>query len=254
MDYEQGLEYLKQQAKGTAWLGEFMLYEARLRENLSVERRYGSTEQIRADRAQIIDQLNRLAYTYLHVSFVDLCLGAKQHRHTMPAVLHPTTCSEVTDSDTSSSSSQQNVSPSHVFVAYSHKDKGYLEDLRIHLIPVIRSGTIAYWDDTRILPGDQWRSKIEEALHAATIAVLLISADFLASDFIMRYELPILMKAAQQKALTILCVIVRPCLFKDTVVAQFRAVNAPSQPLSAMSRNQRDEVWIKVAELIKNRL
>src|SRR5690242_7056602 len=49
MDYEQGLERLKQEAKGTDWLAEFDLYEFRLRDNLSRERRYGTTEQIRAE-------------------------------------------------------------------------------------------------------------------------------------------------------------------------------------------------------------
>ncbi|HLG66135.1 MAG TPA: toll/interleukin-1 receptor domain-containing protein [Ktedonosporobacter sp.] len=254
MNYEQGLARLKQQAKGTDWIGEFALYEARLRENLSIERRYGTTEQVRADRAQIVDQLNRLSLTYLHMSFVALCLGSNRHTPATPAESEPTIDQAVIGSGVSSSPSIQKLSPSHVFIGYSHQDKSYLEELRPHLIPYIRSGVITYWDETKILPGDQWRSRIEEALQAATTAVLLISADFLASDFIVKYELPMLMKAAQQERLTILCVIVRPCLFEDTALAQFQPVNAPSQPLSAMSRSKRDAVWMRVAELLKNRV
>lgn len=254
MNYERGLEQLKQRAKDTDWFREFALYEARLRENLSAERRYGTTEQVRADRARIVDQLNRLSLMHLHSSFVDLCLGAAPSAYTTPTLLEPAIDRAVIGSGISSSSSIQKFSPSHVFIGYSHQDKSYLEELRTHLIPYMRSGAIAYWDDTKILPGDQWRSKIEEALQAATIAVLLISANFLASDFIMRYELPILIKAAQQKRLTILCVIARPCLFEDTAVAQFQAVNAPSHPLSTMNRSQRDEVWMRIAELIKSKV
>src|SRR5262249_45005030 len=75
MNYERGLEQLMQQARGTSWQEECALYEARLRDNLHQERRYGTTEQTRSDRAQIVEQLNRLAYEHLQVSFVDLCVG-----------------------------------------------------------------------------------------------------------------------------------------------------------------------------------
>jgi tetratricopeptide (TPR) repeat protein len=79
IDYEQGLEQLKQYLRGTAWEHEFSVYEARLRENLDREQRYGTNEQIRADRAPIIDQLNRLAMQ-VNTTFNDLCLN----RQTLP--------------------------------------------------------------------------------------------------------------------------------------------------------------------------
>src|SRR5437773_2268971 len=75
MGYERGLEQLTQQARGTSWFQECALYEGRLRDNLNEERRYGTTEQTRSNRAQILDQLNLLAYEHLKVSFVDLCIG-----------------------------------------------------------------------------------------------------------------------------------------------------------------------------------
>lgn len=73
MDYEQGLKQLKQLLNGTTWEQEFLVYELRLRENLYSEQLYGSNEQIRSDRARIIDQLNRLAQR-VNTSFNDLCL------------------------------------------------------------------------------------------------------------------------------------------------------------------------------------
>lgn len=72
MDYERGLEQLKQYLQGTACEQEFQIYEARLRENLSRERLYGSNEQSRFERAQIVVQLNRLA-GQVDTSFNDLC-------------------------------------------------------------------------------------------------------------------------------------------------------------------------------------
>lgn len=75
MDYERGLDTLKQLAQDTDWYADFALQEARLRENLRDERRYGPSEQTRRDRTRIVDQLNALALEHLGISFNDLCLG-----------------------------------------------------------------------------------------------------------------------------------------------------------------------------------
>lgn len=72
-----------------------------------------------------------------------------------------------------------------VFICYSHKDVKWLEQLHVHLKLLERRGIIDLWDDTNI----PWREEIENAIEAATVAVTLVSADFLASDFISKYEI-----------------------------------------------------------------
>src|SRR5690242_18195551 len=86
-----------------------------------------------------------------------------------------------------------------VFISYSHVDKEWLERLKRHLRPVVREGRLDCWDDTHIRPGDDWKQEIRNALDTAQAAVLLISADFFASDFIDESELPPLLAAAQVK-------------------------------------------------------
>lgn len=76
MDYERGLNALKVLAQGHDWLQDFTLFEARLRENLTKERRFGSSESLRSDRAQIVDALNALALAKVGQSFNDLCLAS----------------------------------------------------------------------------------------------------------------------------------------------------------------------------------
>lgn len=75
MDYELGLRVLGEIAKVSEWFEDYAVLEARLRENLRDEHRYGPSEQSRRDRAQVVDQLNNLARPHLKISFNDLCLG-----------------------------------------------------------------------------------------------------------------------------------------------------------------------------------
>ena len=123
-----------------------------------------------------------------------------------------------------------------VFVSYSHQDAGWLLRLRVHLRPLEREHAIELWDDTRIKPGSRWKLEIERGLASAQVAILLISADFLASDLIVDNELPPLLTAAENEGTTILPVIVSPSRFLRSSLAQFQAVNDPGRPLIKLSK------------------
>src|SRR5205085_5197169 len=115
-----------------------------------------------------------------------------------------------------------------VFVSYSHQDKQWLDRLRTHLKPLEREGVFDIWDDTRIEAGGKWRSEIQKAIKAASVAVLLISSASLASDFITEVELPALRQAAKDRGVTILLVILNPCRFEQTKnLRDLEAVNSP---------------------------
>ena len=84
-----------------------------------------------------------------------------------------------------------------VFVSYSHVDSEYLARLRVHLRPFERKNLVDVWSDAKVKAGQRWRKEIEDAIGRAAVAILLVSADFLASDFVAENELPPLLKAAQ---------------------------------------------------------
>lgn len=141
-----------------------------------------------------------------------------------------------------------------VFISYSHKDKEWLDRLHVHLKPLMRDRQIDIWDDTRIQPGAKWHDEIKNGLQSAKVAVLLISPDFLASDFIVNEELPALLHAAEQDGAIILPVILRHSLFFTTPLASFQAVNNPSQPLSEFldKSAEIDKVLVKLSFQIKD--
>jgi transcriptional regulator with XRE-family HTH domain len=125
-----------------------------------------------------------------------------------------------------------------LFISYSHTDKEYLDRLLVHLRPLQKSGLIDPWNDTRIVAGDKWKEEIEKALEKAAVAVLLISADFLASNFIVDNELPPLLKKASDEGTVILPLILKPCGFiRDKSLSIFQAVNSPDAPLSGMDEH-----------------
>lgn len=142
-----------------------------------------------------------------------------------------------------------------VFVSYSHADIAYLERLKIHLKPFEKSGQIDLWQDTKIKAGEKWKEKITQALEKSAIAILLISADFLASDFIVDNELPPLLQAAEEKGKTILPVILKPCRFtRDPNLSKFQAINNPNIPLSKLDENGREEIYVDIANYIDDSL
>lgn len=143
----------------------------------------------------------------------------------------------------------------HVFISYCHRDKKWLTRLQVHLAPLERDGLVTRWDDTLLKPGTRWREEIRNALQSARVAVLLISADFLASDFVMTNELPQLLSAAEDAGTVILPVIIGPSQFRSMPqLSRFQAVNDPHKPLVRLSLGKQEEVFDRVASIVAETL
>ncbi len=141
---------------------------------------------------------------------------------------------------------------SNVFISYSHVDSDVLNRVLVHLKPLEKQGMIDLWVDTRIKAGEKWEERIKSALSSAKVAILLVSADFLASDFIVDNELPPLLSSAEEEGTKILPVIVKPSRFlRDENLAKFQAVNDPQMPVIKMSEVECEELFVQVAEIVE---
>ena len=136
----------------------------------------------------------------------------------------------------------------YVFIGYSHKDRRYLEQLQTHLARYERERLVDVWDDTKILPGAKRREELQKALDNTRVAILLVSADFLASSFIAENVLPPLLRAAEVGGAIILSVIVNYCIFEETPLQQFQPFNDPSEPLIIKKLGDKHKVW---ADLVR---
>jgi hypothetical protein len=138
--------------------------------------------------------------------------------------------------------------PFNIFVSYCHRDQAWLDRVQVHLRPLARDGLLDVWDDRRLQPGADWKPELQQSLKKADAAVLLISADFLASEFIASEELPPLLGAADVRGTKILPVIVGPSLFSEIpALSKYQAVNPPTKPLASMQPHEADEALLRLA-------
>ena len=141
-----------------------------------------------------------------------------------------------------------------VFISYSHKDKKWLEKLNTFLRPLEREAELKIWSDKEIKPSSNWHAEIQKAVNDADAAILLISQDFLDSDYIANNELPQLLSAATGRGLRIYPVIVSSSFLKNSPLLQFQAVNSPSTPLDKLNKAKQNEIFVRLAESIDDLL
>src|SRR5450755_769112 len=139
-----------------------------------------------------------------------------------------------------------------IFISYSHKDKRWLDELQIMLMPLVRRGIIKTWADTQIEPGTRWQEEISKALTSTKVVVLLVTPNFLASDFIAKHELQPVLKAANKQGLLILWIAVSASMYEETEIKDYQALNDPSNPLDSLKLASRKKEFVRICEKIKH--
>jgi GUN4-like/TIR domain/NACHT domain len=108
------------------------------------------------------------------------------------------------------------MTPVSIFFSYAHEDDALRDQLRKQLRPWERENQIVCWCDRQIPPGSEWKSAIDERLNSADIILLLVSADFMDSDFCMEIEYPRAMERHREKSARVIPILLSPCGWKDS--------------------------------------
>lgn len=134
------------------------------------------------------------------------------------------------------------VRPLRVFNSYSHKDERFRAQLEVHLSAL--QGLIEDWHDRKISPGDEWKNEIDEHLEAAHMVLLLISADFLASDYCYEIELTRALERHNRGETRAIPIILRHCDWQETPFARLQALPPDGKPVAGRG----DRAWTEVAK------
>lgn len=141
-----------------------------------------------------------------------------------------------------------------IFISYARKDEPFKDDLIKMLAGMKRRGVIDTWDDRLIEPGEEWFPAIKQALNECDLALLLVSADFIASGFIYKEELPVFVDRRKQEGMTILSIIVRDCLWQsEPVLKDLQALPRDGKAVItfAEATGERDRAWTEIAKSIE---
>jgi len=142
--------------------------------------------------------------------------------------------------------------PAQLFYSYSHKDENLRDQLARHLSALTREKLISGWYDREMTAGTKWKGEIDDHLKTASVILLLVSSDFLASDYCNDVELQCALERDKNGKARVIPVILRPCDWQNSAFSHLQALPKNAKPVTRWSN--RDEAWLNVVEGIRDAL
>lgn len=139
--------------------------------------------------------------------------------------------------------------PVDIFFSYSHKDEALRDELAVHLSVLRRNGDIRDWHDRRIGLGERWKEAVDDHLESARVILLLLSADFLASDYCYDSEVRRALERQRAGAADVVPILLRDCDWTGTPLARLDALPRDAKPVT--SWEDRDAAWSEVTRGIR---
>lgn len=140
-------------------------------------------------------------------------------------------------------------SPLSVFVSYSHTDEDLKNQFVKHLNPLKRMKLISDWHDRKLTAGDVWAQEISNNLESADIIILLISIDFINSEYCYDIELERALERHEAGEAIVVPVILRNCMWQHTPFAKLQAL--PKDGIAVKSWADLDNAFANIAEGLK---
>lgn len=136
-----------------------------------------------------------------------------------------------------------------VFFSYSHKDETLRDELATHLSMMKRQGVIEAWHDREISAGSEWANAIDDNLEVADIILLLVSANFLASDYCYDTEMIRAMERHQTREARVIPIILKPVDWNDAPFGKLQALPKNAKPITTWP--DQDEAFLNVVQGIR---
>jgi hypothetical protein len=142
-----------------------------------------------------------------------------------------------------------NISPIPIFYSYAEEDETFRVDLEKHLSMLKREGVIAGWHFRMITAGKEWEGQIDQHINQAKIILLLVSPDFLASDYCYDFELKKAMQLHKANLARVIPIILRPVDWQSAPFGRLQALPKDGKPITQWPN--RDEAFLDIAKAIR---
>jgi hypothetical protein len=139
-----------------------------------------------------------------------------------------------------------------LFLSYSHRDEELRAQLETHLAGLRRQGFITVWHDRRITAGEDFANAIDTHLERADVVLLLISPDFMASNYCFEKEMMRALERNREGSCAVIPVILRPCDWQDMPFGRLQGTPKDGKPITLWANI--DEAFLDVVKAIKGTL
>jgi CheY-like chemotaxis protein len=139
--------------------------------------------------------------------------------------------------------------PIEIFYSYAHEDERFRSKLEKHLSILKKQGLIKDWHDRKIISGQKWADEINTHINIAQIILLLISDDFLASDYCWGVEIKRVMERHEAGEVIVIPIILRPVDWEGTLFAKLQALPTDAKPITQWRKL--DEAFLDIARGIR---
>src|SRR5215469_7999093 len=132
-----------------------------------------------------------------------------------------------------------------VFCSYAHEDEAWLRKLEAHLSLLRRQGLLSLWHDRLLAPGTDWTRDIDAHLETSAVVLLLVSSDFLSSDYCYELEMQYALQRHRDGLARVVPIIVRACDWQNAPFGKLQMLPRNGKPLA--SWEDPDEALFEIA-------
>src|SRR5512135_832262 len=132
-------------------------------------------------------------------------------------------------------------SPVEIFCCYAREDQPLLQCLKAQLMPLQRQGFITLWADIDISAGSEWEKELEKHLDTAQVIILLVSPDFIASDYCYSKEMKRAMERHERGEARVIPILLRPSVWQETPFGKLQVL--PKNARTVTEWRDRDKAW-----------
>lgn len=138
--------------------------------------------------------------------------------------------------------------PIEMFFSYAHRDEVLMDQIRTQLVVRERLGQIAKWHDRMIPPGDEWKTSIDQRIRDASIFLLFMSPDFLASRYCYEIEGDIALRRHREGSAKVIPIVLRACDWTETPFGDLQGLPEDGKPFNQWP--DKDQASLDIARSI----